>query len=138
MSTDRFDHLLSLIEPMATKESTNLREPISAGERLSITLRFLATDETQQSLSLAYRIGNAPVSKIVRESCDATYETQVDWLATAKDFEEIWNLPNLISSIDGKHIRMMCPENTGTLFHNYNIKGILAYNFMVLVTLYSN
>ena len=65
MSPDRFEHLLSLIEPLVKKETTNFREPISASERLSITLRFLATGESQQSLSFAYRIGKATVSKIV-------------------------------------------------------------------------
>ena len=105
MSPDRFDHLLSLIEPIVTKESTNLREPISAGERLSITLRFLATgDAIYEVLSPMYM--RSP-------------NTQADWLAIAKDFEEIWNLPHVIGSINGKHIRMMCPANTGTLCHNY-------------------
>ena len=104
------------------KETTNFREPISASERLSITLRFLATGESQQSLSFAYRIGKATVSKIVRETCDAIYEvlaptfvrspkTKADWLAIARDFREIWNLPHVIGSIDGKHIRMVCPVN---------------------------
>ena len=65
MSPDRFEHLLSLIEPLVKKETTNFREPISAGERLSITLRFLATGESQQSLSFAYRIGKATVCKII-------------------------------------------------------------------------
>ena len=74
MSPDRFQHLLSLIEPLVTKETTNFREPISAGERLSITLRFLATGESQQWLSFAYRIGKATVSKIVRETGMVNYD----------------------------------------------------------------
>ena len=32
MSPDRFQHLLSLIEPLVTKETTNFREAITAGE----------------------------------------------------------------------------------------------------------
>ena len=63
MSPHRFAHLLTLIEPFITKKSTNFREPISAGKRLSLTLRFLATGESQRSLSFAYRIGSATVSK---------------------------------------------------------------------------
>ena len=73
MSPERFEHLLSLIEPIVTKQTTNLREPISAGERLSVTLRFLATGESQQSLSFSYRIGKSTASKIIRETCDAIY-----------------------------------------------------------------
>ena len=119
MSPERFEHLLSLIEPMVTKQTTTFREPISAGERLSMTIRFLATGESQQSLSFAYRIGKATVSKIIRETCDAIYtvlaptylrapKTKAEWLGIAKDFEELWNLPHMIGSIDGsKHIPMM-------------------------------
>ena len=59
MSPEQFDQILSLIEPIVTKESTNFRESISGGERLSITLWFLATGETQQSvLSLQNRKSN--------------------------------------------------------------------------------
>ena len=43
MTPSRFEHLLSLVEEKITKEKTNFRDPICAEERLSITLRFLAT-----------------------------------------------------------------------------------------------
>ena len=43
MTPSRFEHLLSLVEDKITKEKTNFRDPICAEERLSITLRFLAT-----------------------------------------------------------------------------------------------
>ena len=39
MSKDSFDFLLNLVTPMLEKKSTNWREPISVGERLTITLR---------------------------------------------------------------------------------------------------
>ena len=42
MTPERFDNLLLLVGPMLTKKSL-YREPISAGERLPVTLRFLAT-----------------------------------------------------------------------------------------------
>ena len=48
-------------------------------------------------------------------------------MAIAKDFQEIWNLPNAIGSIDEKHVRM-CPANTGTLFHDY--KGYFRLQFL--------
>ena len=64
MSPDRFDHLLSLVKPLIEKKDTNFRKAISAQERLAITLRFLATGDSQQSLSFSFRVGKATVSKI--------------------------------------------------------------------------
>ena len=141
MSPDRFDHLLSLVSPIISKQSTNFREPISAGERLAITLRFLASGESQQSLSLAYRMGKATVSNVITETCDALYTTlsptylkpptsQEQWMSISKEFEEQWDLPHVIGALDGKHIRIQCPPGTGTLFHNY--KGFFS---MVLLAL---
>ena len=46
----RFDHLLSLVGPAITRQETNFRSPISAGERLAVTLRFLATGDSMQTI----------------------------------------------------------------------------------------
>ena len=135
MSPERFDHLLSLVSPLITKQNTNLRKAIPAGERLALTLRFLAAGESQIGLTFSFRMGKAAVSKIIRETCDAIYtvlapqymsppKTESDWKKIAADFKELWNMPHVICAIDGKHVRMECPANTGTLYHNY--KGFFS------------
>jgi len=135
MSPERFDHLLSLIDPAITKQETNFREPISPAERLCLTIRYLATGESQQSLSFSFRIGRSTVSCIVRETCEALYtalapiymkppSSAEEWLEIAKGFEETWNLPHVVGAIDGKHIRVRCPSGSGTLYHNY--KGFFS------------
>lgn len=47
MTPDDFDYLLNLTTPSIEKSNTNMRESICPGERLAITLRFLATAVTQ-------------------------------------------------------------------------------------------
>ena len=49
MAPNRMQHLLSLAAPHTTKFSTNYREPIPPEQRLSLTLRHLATGASQTS-----------------------------------------------------------------------------------------
>lgn len=37
----------------------------------------------------------------------------------AKEFEKKWNFPNVYGCIDGKHVRIRCPNSSGSLFDNY-------------------
>ena len=68
-----FNALLSLIEPKIRKQDTVMRDSIPAGERLAITLRFLATGESFKSLQYIFRVPQSTISKIVPEVCDAIY-----------------------------------------------------------------
>ena len=139
MSPSRFEHLLTLIAPKITKKTTNYREPIPPDQRLSLTLRHLATGESQISLRLQYRIGRQTISKIIPETCKAisyalapeyvSMPTSAEgWLVVSKHFQEKWDLPHVIGALDGKHIRIRCPNKTGSLYHNYK-----AFFSMVLL-----
>ena len=48
MSPEQFQHLLCLVHPLIEKEDTKFPKAISPAERLAITFRFLATDDSQQ------------------------------------------------------------------------------------------
>ena len=66
MSKEWFDHLLSLIREEITKKDTSMRKPISAEERLVITLRYLSAGMSQQTLSYNFRVGRTTISNILR------------------------------------------------------------------------
>ena len=66
MSPERYDHLLSMVHPLIAKQNTRFRKAITSSERLAFTLRFLATGESQISLTYLFRMGRNTVSKILR------------------------------------------------------------------------
>ena len=59
MTPTSFQRLLRLVGERISKQTTNYREPVPPEQRLSVTIRHLATGESLISLSLQYRIWKA-------------------------------------------------------------------------------
>lgn len=92
------------------------------------TDRYLATGESFHSLSFSFRISVSWISKIVKEVFDSIRKnmlvlmpspTKETFKSTEIVFRERWNFPNAVGCLDGKHIRVRCPNKTGSLFYNY-------------------
>ncbi|KAJ8375576.1 hypothetical protein SKAU_G00061560 [Synaphobranchus kaupii] len=123
------------------KINTNYREAISPAERLCICLRFLATGDSYRSIAFSYRVGFSTVVKIVREVCEVLWTSLVEeympvpgkeeWKEIAEDFQTLWDFPNCVGAIDGKHVAIQAPSNSGSLYHNY--KGTFSIVLLAVV-----
>lgn len=110
-----FEKLLHLVGLSITKQSV-VREAISSETRLHITIRYLASSDSMQSLSYAFRVGHNTISKIVSETCEEIWnalkktvfldDNPESWQEICDEFEQLWNYPNCIGCIDGKHVRL--------------------------------
>ncbi|KYN06577.1 Putative nuclease HARBI1 [Cyphomyrmex costatus] len=129
MTPTQFENLLSLVAPFITKQ-TVIREPISAAERLCLTIRFLASGDSMSSISYQYLIGLTTISNIIEETCHIiwtclqkevlpSYLNEENWLNISNDFENKWNFNHCIGAIDGKHVLIQCPDNAGSAYFNY-------------------
>ncbi|KAM0737133.1 Protein ANTAGONIST OF LIKE HETEROCHROMATIN PROTEIN 1 [Formica fusca] len=122
MTSQLFEALLILVGPVLVKEYV-VRKPISPEIRLQITLRFLASGDSMKSLSYAFRVAHNIVSKIISETCEAIRnclrnsvflaDNEESWKYVADEFEQLWNFPNCIGAIDGKHVQTQAPPNSG-------------------------
>lgn len=91
--------------------------------------RYLATGDSLQTISFSYRLGHSTVHTIVMDTCKVICEqmlhemmpkpTEEMWRNIAEDFNNIWNFPNCVGALDGKHIVIQAPPNSGSQFFNY-------------------
>lgn len=83
-----------------------------------------------QSIAWTYHIGHSTVHYIIIEVAKAIWNvlsetylkapsTELEWINIAADFERLWNFPNCIGSLDGKHIHIQAPAKSGSLYFNY-------------------
>lgn len=78
MSSANFDELLAMVEPLIQKRDTNFHMAISAAERLTITLHYLATGNSFNSLQYLFRIPQCTISTIIPEVLDAIWTVLKD------------------------------------------------------------
>ena len=107
------------------RDRTLMRDPVSPGLKLAVTLRHLATGPI--------------IEKFVPQVCDAitrAYRDQVmrcptlpqDWLLVESIFRQRCNFPH---ALDGRHIPIRCPQGGDSFFRN--CKGFQSIVLLALV-----
>lgn len=71
MNENTYLHLLSLVTPLIEKQNTVMRNALSPHERLTLTLRFLATGRTYECLKYSTNISPQSLSTIIPETCES-------------------------------------------------------------------
>ena len=108
-----------------------MRDPISPSERLAVTRRYLVTRDAQCTVAASYRISPSAVSRIITETCDVIWTSLKrmhyldcpsnvsEWKSVAEEFESKWNFLHAVGALDGKHVVMQAPHNSGSAYFNY-------------------
>lgn len=127
---EMFEEILHEVGPMIQKQRTHLREPISPGERLAITLNYLAYGTSFGNLNKMFMVSGPCISRIIGETCLAIVHafmdrvivcpsTQAEWTRCSDRFKARWNFEHCLLAIDGKHVRIRRPENSVIKYRNY-------------------
>ncbi|XP_053615430.1 uncharacterized protein LOC128679719 [Plodia interpunctella] len=129
MSRTDFEILLNMVGPAIVKQDTKFRKSIDPHIRLAVTLRYLATGDSYGSLSYTFRVSKQVICHTIPKVCQELIKalnsfvktpTNVnEWKEKSRNFEILWNFPHCIGAIDGKHVLLEAPPNSGSDYYNY-------------------
>nr|CAH7738426.1 unnamed protein product [Callosobruchus chinensis] len=83
-----------------------------------------------QALAWTFHTGHSTIHYVIHETCKAMWDVLAplylktpgsaeEWLKISKGFDERWNFPHCLGSIDGKHVNIQAPARSDSLFFNY-------------------
>ena len=101
-------------------------------------------------MSFSYRIAPSTVYSIIISTCEAIWNnlspiklpqpTEEEWKKKGEEFYSLWQFPNCIGAIDGKHIEIQAPHNSGSLFFNHKttfsvvLSALIDANYKFITT----
>lgn len=89
----------------------------------------MATGSTFAELEYNFRISASTIGKIVKDVCENIWKylkdicfvqlTEENWHNIRNGFRTRANFPNCVGAVDGKHVRIIKPTDSGSLYYNY-------------------
>nr|CAI5841605.1 unnamed protein product [Callosobruchus analis] len=130
---EKFTSIISKQSSLAFKGTLKVHQVLPVKNKLYLRtntfFRYLASGNTFTDIHYTYRLGISTISSIVEAVCDEVWKimknecmpdpTEEKWREIAINFEKYANFPNCIGAVDGKHIRIVKPINSGSLCYNY-------------------
>jgi hypothetical protein len=84
MNETTFDELLNLVTPLIERKTTRMRTPVSAKDRLSLTLRYLTTGNLFEDLKFTARVSPQLMGDLIPETCAAIIHVLKDYMKVRK------------------------------------------------------
>lgn len=140
--SELYDEIVARLTPRIQRKDTRFRKALPAALKVALTLRHLADGDTPFALQCGFRVATNTIAKIIREVttvfieeyCDIYINcpnTEEEWKEKARGFEEEGKVPHAIAAMDGKHVRIECPNKSGSTYYNY--KGFFSIVLFALV-----
>jgi hypothetical protein len=93
MNVSTYLTLLSKVSPLIQKKTT-MRQAVTPLERLTATLRFLATGRNYEDLKFSTIMSPQTLGKFIRETCRAFYKVLKEYCKV-----RLYNVKNIINNL---------------------------------------
>ena len=93
-------------------------------------------------MTFPWRVSHNTISGIIKVVSEVIIEeyaaevvvmprTSQEWKVVVEDFSTKWNFHHTLGAVDGKHVAIKKPANSGTIYHNY--KGFFSIILMAVI-----
>ena len=123
LNADTFEELLNILRPSLTRQSTFLRDCIPPAKVLPLGPYRLAHGNSYSTIAATFNVGKTTVIEATQDVVEALCEIAENYIRfpTTEDeviegretFDSLTDLPNVVGAIDGTHIRMQKPKDSG-------------------------
>jgi len=134
------EELIEILRP-ALERRTKRGGALQVDFIVAVSVYYLAHGSSYSTISSIFLLPKSTVGVIIREFCTAVLQEMstfvqlptkdTEWRQVAQGFQETWNFPHCIGSIDGKHVRLKKPAKSESLYHNY--KKFFSISMMAVV-----
>ena len=118
-----------------------MRKAISPRHRLMVTLRYFISGGDFRTLEETSRIAHNTLSQIIPEVAEAIWKilgpqyivlptSEEEWIEKSEEFLKLWDYYRGLAALDGKHVEIVAPPRSGTVFYNY--KSYFSFVLMAL------
>lgn len=123
LNRNTFSLLLNILRPRLARQNTHLRDCVTPEKLLALGLYRLAHGNSYITIGANFNVGKTTVIEAVQDVVEALCDLKNDWikfpstnreiLATRETFESLTDLPNVVGAIDGTHIKIKTPKESG-------------------------
>lgn len=129
VSETTFRYLVDVCRPAMQRQTTNMRECVSAQKRVAVALYKLCSCAEDRAVADVFGIGRSTVNVIYREFCAVVVSTlEKEWVKMPsqenmpthiKEFQAVCGFPQGVGALDGCHIPVSPPKEHATDYYNY-------------------
>ena len=141
VTINTFIQILNMLNHRLVRQQSRFRDPLPPEKILALWLYCLGHGNSYVSIGPSFNVGKATVIEAVQDVVEALYKMcnehikfpgcEAETRAAIETFEDLSNLLNIVSAIDGSHVRIRAPKDSAVDYfsryqqHDFIIQAVV-------------